>query len=876
MSLPLCVLPSEKTCDAVLAHRADDRGRRHGAAERRRVEVLLAAGRQVEGAALDGGDALAHQRVAAVDQAGRARAVRQRDRAGCRRRSSRRAARGRRCRRGPRALLGHPGDGACACRGRPRRRCRCGCPSGAGCGGCGSWRASEIHAAASRVEEGRGHVAPPALTGKRVTRRLMAASRARAPPVARACSGELLDWSSSFDTTAASSARTSSGSAAHVTMLARTGIIPVGDARALRDALRALYDEATRGHAPAAARRGRRAHGRRGRAGQARGRDRGPAAHRPLAQRSGRARPAPARARSRRRAAARRGAPGVRPRHARRARDRRALARVHAPPARAAGERRVPRVRVGRRPLARAARPWPSRSTGWRCPWAAGACSGTSLPIDRALVARLFSPWPPTRNALHTVGDRDFALDWAWSAARVVLALGRIATDVVDFSTSEFGLVKLDGRIAAGSSMMPQKKNPDVFELVRGKSARAVGNVVAMLSLMKGLASGYNRDQQEDRLPLLEAGPMATGCARVVSLSLPHVTFDAARGARSAGRGLHAGHRSRRGARAPRRRLPRRLQGRRSPGGDGGRARGSLCAPSTPTAPARCTRRSTRTRSRPSSRAPRWPPRRAGRHGSAVGRGADRLAPRAVHRARRPSPGRTARSTCWPPASSPSPWSETMSKRDFLQLTNLSLDEARRVLSVARTLKAEPRGARTALLAGRVGRHRAREGQHADPRVVRGGVRRTWACTRWCSARRAASSGAVSPSATRRACSPATATPSCSARRPPRGCARWPPRACRSSTRCRTTGTRCRCSATCSRSRSSWARSIAGKRVAFVGDCVEQHGPVLARGRAAVRLSPRARRAPRLRAPGRRGRARRRARHASSTSPSTRPTAATS
>jgi argininosuccinate lyase len=86
--------------------------------------------------------------------------------------------------------------------------------------------------------------------------------------------------------------------------------------------------------------------------------------------------------------------------------------------------------------------------------------------------------------------------------------------------------------------MMPQKKNPDVFELVRGKSARAAGNVVAMLTLMKGLASGYNRDQQEDRLPLLEAGPLALGCARVVATALPHVTFDAERGARALDEGF--------------------------------------------------------------------------------------------------------------------------------------------------------------------------------------------------------------------------------------------------------------------------------------------------------------------------------------------------
>ena len=109
--------------------------------------------------------------------------------------------------------------------------------------------------------------------------------------------------------------------------------------------------------------------------------------------------------------------------------------------------------------------------------------------------------------------------------------MSRVASDVVEFATNEFGLVRLDGAISAGSSMMPQKKNPDVFELVRGKSARALGNVVALLTLMKGLASGYNRDQQEDRLPLFEAGPLAFGCARALSLALPHVTFDAERGA---------------------------------------------------------------------------------------------------------------------------------------------------------------------------------------------------------------------------------------------------------------------------------------------------------------------------------------------------------
>jgi argininosuccinate lyase len=311
--------------------------------------------------------------------------------------------------------------------------------------------------------------------------------------------GELLDWSSSLSHDRSLAREDLVGSAAHVTMLARTGIIPPGDARTLRDALRVLYDEAVAGmlllsddeediHMAVEAELGKRV-----------------------------------------------GAVAARVHTARSRNDQVALdLRLHV---RDRGAERAQPVSaaflvcawaVG---LARAGQTVAFALDHLQMPLGSGACSGTSLPIDRDLVARLFAPWLPTRNALHTVGDRDFALDWTWASARVVLALGRIATDIVDYSTAEFGLVKLDGAIAAGSSMMPQKKNPDVFELVRGKSGRAIGNVVTLLTLMKGLASGYNRDQQEDRLPLLEAGPLATGCVRVISATLPHITFDAARGA---------------------------------------------------------------------------------------------------------------------------------------------------------------------------------------------------------------------------------------------------------------------------------------------------------------------------------------------------------
>ncbi len=166
-------------------------------------------------------------------------------------------------------------------------------------------------------------------------------------------------------------------------------------------------------------------------------------------------------------------------------------------------------------------------------PLGSGACSGTSLGIDRQLVADLLGFSRLSTNALDTVGNRDFALDYTYAASRVLLSLGKLSADVVDLSTSEFGLVSLDGEIAAGSSMMPQKKNPDVFELVRGKSARGIANLVALLTLVKGLPSGYNRDQQEDRAAILATLPLVTGALRAIELALPRLAFDAPSGHRA-------------------------------------------------------------------------------------------------------------------------------------------------------------------------------------------------------------------------------------------------------------------------------------------------------------------------------------------------------
>jgi argininosuccinate lyase len=343
---------------------------------------------------------------------------------------------------------------------------------------------------------------------------------------------ELLAWSSSFEPDRLLVREDLVGSAAHVTMLARTRILSVGDARALRDALRAMYDEAASGTLALPPDE----------------EDVHMAVEAALGQRVGAVAARLHTARSRNDQVALDLRLHVRDQGTWLARETAGLVRALAD--RAASESGVVMPAYTHRQraqpitagflvaswgvgLTRAAETIAFALDQLEMPLGSGACSGTSLPIDRALVARLFAPWEPTRNALHTVGDRDFGLDWTWCCARVVLALGRIACDVIDFSTSEFGLVRLDGEISAGSSMMPQKKNPDVFELVRGKSARSIGNVLALLTLMKGLPSGYNRDQQEDRLPLLEGGPLARGCAKVIATALPHVRFDVERGRRA-------------------------------------------------------------------------------------------------------------------------------------------------------------------------------------------------------------------------------------------------------------------------------------------------------------------------------------------------------
>jgi argininosuccinate lyase len=137
-------------------------------------------------------------------------------------------------------------------------------------------------------------------------------------------------------------------------------------------------------------------------------------------------------------------------------------------------------------------------------PLGSGALAGTTFPIDRFYVARLLKFPQVSRNSIDAVSDRDFAIEFVAAAAILFVHLSRLAEELVLWSSKEFGFIELPDRYCTGSSMMPQKKNPDVPELIRGKTGRVFGHLQALLTLMKGLPLAYNRDLQEDKIPLFD------------------------------------------------------------------------------------------------------------------------------------------------------------------------------------------------------------------------------------------------------------------------------------------------------------------------------------------------------------------------------------
>lgn len=169
-----------------------------------------------------------------------------------------------------------------------------------------------------------------------------------------------------------------------------------------------------------------------------------------------------------------------------------------------------------------------------RCPLGAAAVGGTSLNIDRRQVASLLGFGGIVENALDATGSRDHVAEYVSAIAIMMSGLSRLAEDIATWSTAEFGFVELGASVSSPSSVMPQKKNPDVLELTRGKAAASIGDLVAALAATKGLASGYSRDLQEAKLPAWAATRRAAGALAVMRAAVSGMTVNAARMAEAA------------------------------------------------------------------------------------------------------------------------------------------------------------------------------------------------------------------------------------------------------------------------------------------------------------------------------------------------------
>ncbi len=168
------------------------------------------------------------------------------------------------------------------------------------------------------------------------------------------------------------------------------------------------------------------------------------------------------------------------------------------------------------------------------CPLGSGAIAGSTLALDREFVAQrlgfrdLKGRPAVSQNSMDAVSDRDFVVEFCAAAALMAVHLSRLAEDVVLWATSEFNFIKIADAYTTGSSLMPQKKNPDVAELVRGKSGRVIGNLVALLTLLKGLPMTYNRDLQEDKERLFDTADTVRASVRLMAAMLRHTKVNVA------------------------------------------------------------------------------------------------------------------------------------------------------------------------------------------------------------------------------------------------------------------------------------------------------------------------------------------------------------
>jgi argininosuccinate lyase len=171
-------------------------------------------------------------------------------------------------------------------------------------------------------------------------------------------------------------------------------------------------------------------------------------------------------------------------------------------------------------------------------PLGSAALAGASFPIDREALARELGFDSVSRNSVDAVSDRDFCVEFVSACSLVMVHLSRLAEEVILYSTSEFGFFELSDAVATGSSLMPQKKNPDSMELVRGKAGRVFGHVVSLLTMLKGLPLAYNKDMQEDKEAVFDAFDTTHSCLEVAALVLRNVKLNEERMLAAASRGM--------------------------------------------------------------------------------------------------------------------------------------------------------------------------------------------------------------------------------------------------------------------------------------------------------------------------------------------------
>jgi argininosuccinate lyase len=162
-------------------------------------------------------------------------------------------------------------------------------------------------------------------------------------------------------------------------------------------------------------------------------------------------------------------------------------------------------------------------------PLGSGALAGSGFPFDRKAMARDLGFAAISRNSMDVSGDRDFALDFLYAASVTMLHLSRLAEDWILYSSEEFGWLELGDGVTSGSSLMPQKKNPDSLELIRGKSGRVMGCLTGLMMTMKGLPMTYNRDMQEDKVPLFEATDQLSGSLEMARAVIGSARLNAAK-----------------------------------------------------------------------------------------------------------------------------------------------------------------------------------------------------------------------------------------------------------------------------------------------------------------------------------------------------------